>query len=251
MTNKRTQKLGQHMLVDTEVIDYEIAMARLEDKAVLEIGGGTGNLTEALEKNAKKVTVIEKDQMMIDELKDKFKGKRKIKIIRGDFLEISPGKYEVEIIIGNIPYSVSSQIIFKLREWKFEHALLCVQKEFAERMIAKPGDRNYSRLSIMSQIYFKTTCLRDVPKTCFDPVPEVDSAIVLLFPKDEKINEKRDELITKLFVHRKKTLAAAIKSREFTEDERKNILSRAEKERISNKRVFHLTTEEIFLLTGS
>lgn len=249
MANKREQILGQHMLVNSEIIDYEVAMARPEKKTVLEMGGGTGNLTAALAENAKQVITIEIDPIMIKELQNRFKGKRKIRIIEGDFLEIPANKYKIDIIVGNIPYSASSSILFKLREWKFDLALLCVQKEFAERMIAKSGDRNYSRLSIMSQLYFTIRYLRTVPKTCFDPIPEVDSAIIMLFSKNEKVNEQRDKLITKLFVHRKKTLAAALKSREFTENEKDGILSKAEKMNLLKRRVFRMTSEEIIEIT--
>jgi 16S rRNA (adenine1518-N6/adenine1519-N6)-dimethyltransferase len=248
MRNKRRQILGQHMLVSPEIIDYEVAMAKPEKRIVLEIGGGTGNLTEALAKKAKQVITIEIDPIMVEELEEKFGKKKKIRIINEDFLEIPANKYGAEIIAGNIPYSASSPILFKLREWKFDHAVLCVQKEFAERMIAKPGDRNYSRLSVMSQLYFTTRYLRTVTKSYFDPVPEVDSAIIMIFPKNEKVNKERDELITKLFVHRKKTLGAALKSREFTDVERTRISSKAEKMNLLKERIFRITTEELFQL---
>jgi len=245
MTHRKTQFLGQHMLVDAETIDYEVAMARSEGKMVLEIGGGTGNLTSAISEKAKQVVTIEKDPLMIDELEERFKGKRKIKIVQADFLEVPANTYKADVIVGNIPYSASSPILFKLREWEFEYAVLCVQKEFAERMIAKPGDRDYSRLSVMTQLYFTTRYLKTVLAGCFKPVPEVDSAIIVLFSKKEKIDKQRDQLITKLFVHRKKTLAAALRSREFTDSERKTIASRAEKAGLLKKRIFHLTPDEI------
>ena len=257
MTNRKTHFLGQHMLIDQETIDYEIAMARTKGKVVLEIGGGTGNLTEAIAKEAKQIITIEKDPEMVEELEERFsdktkdkKLKKKVKIVQADFLDIPADTYKADIIVGNIPYSASSPILFRLREWKFDHALLCVQKEFAERMVAKPGERDYSRLSIMSQIYFKTSYLRTVSKTCFSQMPAVDSAILILFPTKEKIDKKRDDLITKLFVHRKKTLAAALKSREF-EGIREKLESSGKKLDILNKRIFHLSQEEIMQLLKS
>ena len=245
MTHRKTQYLGQHMLVDAETIDYEVAMARSEGKMVLEIGGGTGNLTSAIYEKAKQIITIEKDPLMVEELEERFKGKRKIKIVQADFLEIPPNTYKADVIVGNIPYSASSPILFKLRDWEFGHAVLCVQKEFAERMIAKPGDRDYSRLSVMTQLYFTTRYLRTVSAGCFKPVPEVDSAIIILFPKREQIDKQRDQLITKLFVHRKKTLAAALGSREFTDSERKSITEKAGQAGLLKKRIFHLTPDEI------
>ena len=248
MTNKRTHLLGQHMLVDSETLNYEVAMARPEGKTVLEIGGGTGNLTSSLLEKAKKVITVEIDPQKAEELNERFIGEKKLKIIESDFLSIPKDKYKADIIVGNIPYSASSPILFKLREWSFEHAVLCVQKEFADRMVAKPGDRNYSRLSVMSQIYFTPRYLKTVSAGCFRPIPEVDSAIVILFPKKEKILEKRDESITKIFIHRKKILAAAIKSRDFTDTERARLSSTAEQLGILKKRIFHISPEEILKL---
>jgi len=248
MTHKRTQILGQHMLTDSETIDYEVALARPDGERVLEIGGGTGNLTAAILDKAKQVTTIEIDIDMIYELKQRFKGKRKLKIVEADFLDVPANEYKADIIMGNIPYSASSPILFRLREWKFERAVLCVQKEFAERMVARPATDDYSRLSVMSQIYFNPVFLKAVSKSCFDPVPKVDSAIILLFPNNEKINPERDRLITNLFVHKRRTLAAALKSREFTDDEKKRVLDRAGSLGLAEKRIFQLSVEEIISL---
>ncbi|MEM2974018.1 MAG: 16S rRNA (adenine(1518)-N(6)/adenine(1519)-N(6))-dimethyltransferase RsmA [Candidatus Micrarchaeia archaeon] len=251
MASKRTQILGQNMLVDSRVIEYEVAMARPEGMAVLEIGGGTGNLTAALLEKAKKVVTVEKDPEMAEELRVRFKGMKNLEIVEGDFLSLNPDEYrmsKIDIIVGNIPYSASSPIIFRLREWSFRHAVLCVQKEFAERMVAKPGDRNYSRLSVMVQIYFIAKYLKTVPAGCFRPVPEVDSAIVMLFPKGVQVDRARDIFITKLFVHRKKILSAALGSREFTSDERKSIAEKAGQAGLLKKRIFSLTPAEISTL---
>lgn len=211
--------LGQTFLIHEPTLDYEVSMARVDGARVIEIGGGTGNLSEKLAEQAKKLAIVEKDAALISILKSKFSGKRKVEIIEGDFLTLDPKEFEskIDVIIGNIPYSISSSILFRLRDWVFDRALLCVQKEFAERMVAQPGEKGYSRLSVMTQIYFKPIFLKAVPKGYFSPVPEVDSAIVFLTKRDEKVNIGRDKFIEHLFSHGKNILHAAFRAREMKE----------------------------------
>lgn len=231
-------KKDKIFLIDKNILEYEASFARVNGKVVLEIGGGTGNLTKALKKeNPKFLYVIEKDKILANELK-KLEDER-TKVIIGDFLKIKP--FEVDVIVGNIPYSISSKILFKLIEWKFDHAVICVQKEFAERMVAKPGTKDYGRLSVMTQIYFKPILLKIVSRNCFRPVPKVDSAIVYLTKTNEEINKERDELIRKLFSHKKKNLLSAIKSREFTDEERKKIINRIKN---LDEKIFRLGVDE-------
>lgn len=244
-------KLGQHMLIDKNIIDYEVAMARCEGKTVLEIGGGTGNLTEALAAVAKKVITIEKDPSLARGLREKFNKAKNVKIIEGDFLELKQKDIgKIDIIVGNIPYYISSPILFKLIEWKFDRAILCFQKEFAQRMVAKPGTREYGRLSVMTQLYFKPVLLRTVKAGAFRPIPKVNSAIVLLTKTGEKIDRKRDELIRMLFVHKNKTLRAVLKTKEFRALKMlKNCLEKkAGKLNLSDKRVFQLEPKVILNL---
>lgn len=243
-TSKRRRALGQHFLIDENILRYEATMARIDNMKVLEIGGGKGNLTVMLAEHAKHLIVVEKDKQLAAYLRIKCATDKKIKIIEEDFLRLDPNDFNVDIIIGNIPYSISSQIIFKLRQWKFNHALLCLQKEFAERMTAKPGDKNYSRLSVMTQIYFKIIFLRTVSRTCFEPVPDVDSAIVLLTKKDEKINEERDVFIERLFSHGKNTLHAALKAKEMQENY-PNASDIAKNLGLEKRRVRTLSIEEL------
>ncbi|MCX7914665.1 MAG: hypothetical protein N2511_08810, partial [Thermodesulfovibrionales bacterium] len=145
---------------------------------------------------------------------------------------------------SNVPYSISSPLLFKLKEYNFEKAILCLQKEFVERMVAQPGSKDWSRLSVMTNYYFKPIYLKKVPKGSFRPIPEVDSAIVMLFKKDRKPNYGFDKFIEKLFSHRKNTLAAAAKAKEMAEGY-PNMLRIVENENIGKRRVFTLTIEEL------
>lgn len=253
--SRKTHALGQHMLIDNAIIDYETAMARPDGKCVLEIGGGTGNLTEALARKAAKVITIEKDPELVVQLRSRFRTGRKVKVIVGDFLEMNQkdiekaAKKKIDVIASNVPYSISSPLLFRLLEWRFDHALLCFQKEFALRMVAQPETPEYSRLSVMAQLYFKTILLRLVKRAAFRPVPEVDSAIVFLTKRETPIDKKRDELIRMLFTHKNKTLKAALKAREF-EDFGKEMLERAKERAMENKRIFQLTLQEITVLVS-
>ena len=140
-------------------------MLRPEGLTVLEIGGGTGNLTAKLAEVAKKLIVIERDTVLAEELKEMFEDKKNVEIIEADFLEMQPKQIgKIEVVAGNIPYSISSPILFKLLDYEFERALLCVQKEFGKRMVGKIGDEDYSRLSVMTQYYFDPVYLKTVTK---------------------------------------------------------------------------------------
>jgi 16S rRNA (adenine1518-N6/adenine1519-N6)-dimethyltransferase len=245
--SRRARKaLGQTFLINEPTLDYEVAMARVEGAKVLEIGGGTGNLSERLAEQAKKLAIVEKDTALISLLKSKFSGKRKVEIIEGDFLTLGPKEFgsKIDVIIGNIPYSISSPILFRLRDWAFDRALLCVQKEFAERMVAKPGEKGYSRLSVMTQLYFKPIFLRVVPKGYFSPVPEVDSALVFLTKRDEAIHAERDKFIEHLFSHGKNTLHAAFRAREMKEIY-PNAPAAAQQLNLEKRRVHSLAIEEL------
>ena len=204
------------MLVSEKILEYEAAMLRPEGLTVLEIGGGTGNLTAKLAEVAKKLIVIERDTVLAEELKEMFEDKKNVEIIEADFLEMQPKQIgKIEVVAGNIPYSISSPILFKLLDYEFERALLCVQKEFGKRMVGKIGDEDYSRLSVMTQYYFDPVYLKTVTKGAFRPMPAVDSAVMLLKKKKVERNEKLEKFVEKLFSHKKNTLGAALKSREF------------------------------------
>jgi len=253
MTLPRTKRLGQHMLMDKKALDYEAAMLRPEDRIVLEIGGGTGNLSKKIAETAKKLIIIEKDELMAETLTElfEFDEKRNVKVIHSDFLDLTESEImkqakvrKIDLVISNVPYSISSPLLFRLPEFEFERALLCLQKEFVQRMVAKPGDRDWSRLSVMTQLYFRPIYLRSVKRGSFKPMPQVDSAMVMLTKTDEKREENRDKFIERLFSHRKNTVHSALRAEEL-ETNYPNADNAAEKLGLSERRVFTLTIEEI------
>lgn len=253
MTNPRTKRFGQHMLMDEKALDYETAMLRPEDKIVLEIGGGTGNLSSRIAETAKRLIVVEKDKLMVEQLEElfEFDDKKNVSIIPADFLDITETEImkrakvkSIDLIVSNVPYSISSPLLFRLSEFSFERALLCLQKEFVQRMVAKPGDRDWSRLSVMTQLYFKPIYLRSVKRGSFRPMPRVDSAIVMLTKTDEFRDAERDKFIERLFSHRKNTVHSALRAEELKTNY-PSAESAVEKLNLADRRVFTLTLNEI------
>jgi 16S rRNA (adenine1518-N6/adenine1519-N6)-dimethyltransferase len=241
------KKLSQSFLVDERIIQKEVEYAEPDGKEVLEIGAGVGFLTRALAERAGKVIAVEKDARLVKLLRDSLP--KSVEIIEADFL-----KYEIkraQVIVSNVPYSISSPLTFKIADMDFERAVLCFQEEFARRMVAKPGTSDYSRLSVMSQLSFELQLLQKIPRNCFLPVPKVDSAIILLKPKKEKPDETLKKLVNILFQHRNKTLRSSLLSSSRNLKISKRVLMQlADKLPFKNRRVVSLTQDEILELTN-
>lgn len=207
---KLKKSLGQNFLQDANILRKEVAIAEVEGKVVLEIGAGDGRLTEkVLEANPKKVFAIEFDKILTQALKNRFENEKRIEIIHADFLGFEPIK--VDVVIGNIPYYISSSIIFRLKDYEFERAVLIVQKEFAEKMVAKPNEKNYGRLSVTAQLAFNVKIVHKVPRHLFYPAPKVDSGVILLTKTNNQISERDENVIRVLFQHRNQTVRNALK----------------------------------------
>ena len=224
------KRLGQCFLKDRNILRLEARLAGVNGKRVLEIGAGDGRLTEALlEHHPKKIIAVEKDMHLAELLKEKFAGKP-VEIVEDDFLKIKIP--EAEIIVGNIPYYISSDIIFSLRDSGFEHAVLMVQKEFARKMVAKPGDRNYGRLSVTAQIHFNVRVERTVLRHLFKPVPKVDSAIIILQPTGTYLSQFQENVIRYLFQHKNKTVRNALLDSKLFDSEELRALGGFAKRRV-------------------
>ncbi|MEM3476582.1 MAG: rRNA adenine dimethyltransferase family protein, partial [Candidatus Micrarchaeaceae archaeon] len=140
-------------------------------RKVIEIGAGTGILTQQLAQQADKVLAIEFDKELCNELKKL--SYPNLHIICNDFFSVKETEFEdFDIVIANIPYNLSSKILFWLLLHDLE-AVLCVQKEFAEHMLAKPSDKKYSKLSVFSQLSFFIEKVLNIPASCFSPMPSV------------------------------------------------------------------------------
>lgn len=216
MKPSRRKKLGQCFLKDKNILSLEAKLARVKGKRVLEIGAGDGRLTEMLLKHApEKIIAVEMDARFASVLRGKFGGI--VEVVEEDFLEMELP--DVDVIIGNIPYYISSDIVFRLNNIDFERAILMVQKEFAEKMVARPGEKNYGRLSVTSQLYFDIKFERKVLRHLFRPVPKVDSAIIILKPKKASLTQFQENVIRYLFQHRNKTVRNALLDSKMFEKE--------------------------------
>ena len=191
---KAKKSLGQNFLIDKNILEKITTITDIKDKIILEIGPGTGNLTSyILKKNPKKFFVIEKDDNLALNLKNKFDNK--LTIINEDVLKIDENiifKDKVTVF-GNLPYNISTEILSKwiinLKEsfW-FESLVLMFQKEVADRIIAKFNTSNYGRLSIICnwKLNIKKVC--DIKPGAFYPKPKVDSSLLFFHPKKILLN---------------------------------------------------------------
>ncbi|KAI8069607.1 dimethyladenosine transferase [Gongronella butleri] len=210
--------LGQHILKNPLVAQGIVDKAGINPSdTVLEVGPGTGNLTVRAIAQAKKLYAVEMDPRMAAELQKRVNGtpeQRKLHILLGDFMKTELPYFDV--CISNTPYQISSPLVFKLLEHRplFRTAILMFQREFALRLIAKPGDELYCRLSVNVQLYAKVDHIMKVGKNNFRPPPQVESSVVRLEPKNPPppVNAKEfDGLLRILFVRKHKTLAANFK----------------------------------------
>ena len=205
---KAKKSLGQNFLIDPIVLDLIVNAVNIKDRTILEIGPGTGNLTKyILKKNPKKVFVIEKDDKLANNLKEKFSNK--LHIINDDVLNVNENNLfnEKVVVFGNLPYNISTEILSKWivnlkNNFWFEACILMFQKEVADRIIADFNFKNYGRLSILANWKLNINKISDVKPNSFHPKPKVDSSILFFTPKEYfyKIkNPKNLEKITRIF----------------------------------------------------
>ncbi|EAU87730.2 rRNA (adenine-N6,N6-)-dimethyltransferase [Coprinopsis cinerea okayama7 len=183
-----TQRFGQHILKNTQTAQKIVDAANLKptDK-VLEVGPGTGNLTVKILEKAKHVTAVEMDPRMAAEVLKRVQGtpeQRKLEVIIGDFVKAEIPYFEV--CISNTPYQISSPLVFRLLSHRplFRVAILMFQREFALRLVARPGTSLWSRLSANVQLYAKVDNIMHVNRNDFRPPPQVESSVIRLVPLD-------------------------------------------------------------------
>ena len=210
--SRRKQKmLGQNFLIDSNISKRIVDSAEIsEGEKVLEIGPGRGALTELLSSKGNLIA-IEKDKWLSVVLKQKFK--ENVEIIEGDILkwDVPP----IDVIVANLPYSISSPILFRLFSYEWTRAVLMFQEEFANRLVAKPGSKIYGRLSVMANHFVDTKKLFKVSKTAFQPQPKIHSQVVKLVRRepDYKLDDfdTFEKVVKSIFTHRRKKVRNCIK----------------------------------------
>ena len=212
---KAKKSLGQNFLIDKNVLEKITNTAKIENKSILEIGPGTGNLTSyILKKNPKKMIVIEKDIELAKNLKNKFNNQ--LKIINQDILKLDETNLfkDKVIVFGKLPYNISTEILSKwIKNLKddfwFDNLILMFQKEVANRIIAEFNTSNYGRLSIISNWKLNIKKILDIKRECFLPKPKVESSLLFFTPKKNfvKIKDVNNlEKITRTFFNQRRKM---------------------------------------------
>ena len=223
------KSLGQNFLIDKNLLEKITNTIDINNKTILEIGPGTGNLTSyIIKKNPKKMFVIEKDNELATKLENKFNDK--ITIINDDVLKIDETSlFEDKVVVfGNLPYNISTEILSKwiinLKEnfW-FECLILMFQKEVADRIIAEFNTSKYGRLSIICNWKLDIKKICDIKPSAFFPKPKIDSSLLIFYPKKKfvKIKDPNNlEKITRIFFNQRRKMLKRPFNQLFNGDQR-------------------------------
>ncbi|MDA7713895.1 16S rRNA (adenine(1518)-N(6)/adenine(1519)-N(6))-dimethyltransferase RsmA [Candidatus Pelagibacter sp.] len=254
MNIKTKKSLGQNFLIDREVLNQIVSVTNITNKEILEIGPGSGNLTNyILKHNPKKIFVIEKDDDLALLLKEKFDNQ--LKIINEDILKIDENKISSQklVVFGNLPYNISTEILSKWigninKIFWFESLVLMFQKEVADRIIAEFNSSKYGRLSILTNWKLNVKKIMDIKPQSFSPRPKIDSSLLFFTPKEnffELKNAKNLEMITRIFFSQRRKMLKKPFNQIFTDTKQV-----AEKFNINlNLRPQNLKPEMYFKLT--
>lgn len=250
MTVRAKKHLGQHFLTDENIAeDIANSLTEIGYKNVLEIGPGMGVLTKYLLKKNITTTVVEIDRESIAYLKVHFLNLSN-RIINEDFLKIDIPKLfngDQFAIIGNFPYNISSQIVFKTIEFRDHIPELCgmFQKEVAKRIAEKPGSKTYGIMSVLTQAFYDVEYLFNVPPSVFNPPPKVDSGVIrMIRKKDYSLPVDVSfffKLVKTAFNQRRKTLRNSLKSFQLSDKLREDAIFAKRPEQLSVHQFIELT----------
>lgn len=245
-------RLSQVFLLDRSAIAKIASAIPIRGKTVLEIGAGEGVLTAALAKKTGskgRVVALELDRSLAPRMEKNLKGLKNVEV---NFVDAVKFDFEgFKTIFGNLPYHLSSRILFKILDSNFSKAVLCLQKEFVERIVAKQGEKDYSRLSVMAQNRCNARVLFEIKRFSFVPIPRVDSSVVLLEAKEKsEVFYLNDGLVKALFQHKNQSVRKALlHSRTQLGLEKKKMVLLCESAPFKNKRPRQLSLQELSVLS--
>ena len=236
---KAKKRWGQNFLVDKNVCNKIVASIDIDgNNKILEIGPGTGAITSLLAAKGCKVTAVEIDSNLCSILSEQ--NIVNLKIINKDILKTELDAFNHRVVVGNLPYYITTPIIFKLfnSKMKWKEMYFLMQKEVAERIVANPGTKTYGRLTIMTQIFSEVKILFNVSPQVFRPVPEVQSTLVKFTRIDKKIHDftRFEKIIRNIFNQRRKKFKNCI-----SDDMNLNLSAESE---LLNKRPEEISVEE-------
>jgi len=241
---KPNKKLGQSFLIDINVINRISDASDISgDDTVVEIGAGIGVMTECIAKKAKRVIAVEIDRNLVELLKDKLGGYDNVEVHSGDILKfdfnsVMETRYAKIKIIGNVPYNISSPLIFRLISFRpvISDFMLMLQKEIVQRLVSLPNNKIYGVPSVILQMFATTEKIFDVPSTCFYPQPKVESSMLKGTFREKPLVPLLDEniftgLVKNAFAQRRKMLINNLKNSKLLvdveEEKIKEVLSSA------------------------
>jgi len=245
---KLKKRWGQSFLVDCNVLEKLVSYVNpCPSDTILEIGAGIGTVTRELAKRCKKVIAVEIDRNLVKVLNEVLKDFSNIELIESDVLSMRLPR--VDKIFSNTPYSISSPLLIKLlKEREYNYAILTFQREFADRLVARPGTPNYGRLTVLVSILAHVELKDNVSRSSFFPQPEVDSRIVKVMPRREipvKDLTLFEYFTSLLFSQRRRTLYSALK---HVKPILVSLLSDERIKPLASKRIYQLEPEELLQL---
>ncbi len=207
------KQLGQNFVIDNSLLQAMIEYGVIdEEDTVLEVGAGFGFLTRLLSLRCRRVIAVEIDAKLVNALRENLSNLRNIELIEGDVLAVKIPLFDK--IVSTPPYSISSPLLFWLLKRPFQLAVLAFQEEFARRLEADVGSKDYSRLTVTTYYRAEIELLDDLPRNMFYPTPDVDSVVVRLRPKPPPFTVKDEktflELVRTVFTQRNKKLRNAV-----------------------------------------
>ncbi|MEM3646775.1 MAG: 16S rRNA (adenine(1518)-N(6)/adenine(1519)-N(6))-dimethyltransferase RsmA [Thermofilum sp.] len=244
------RRLSQSFVVDGLLLRTIVENVQpVPSDVIVEIGAGLGALTFELAKQGSKIKAVEIDPVLVRVLKDRFSTFQNVEVVQGDFLDMD---LKGNVYTGNIPYHVSTPIIFKILRQNYERAVITVQKEVAERIVSKPGTREYGRLTVSVNARADPRVLGFFPSSSFYPRPKVAHAVLYMKPSRRVVNESiLDGLLRTMFSQRKRLARTVFKKslEKLYGEEGELLYSNVTRLIPEGKRVFELTVQDFLKLT--
>ncbi len=244
------KRLSQSFIVDEKLVRLLIESVKPKPSdVIIEIGAGIGTLTLELAKHGSRIKAVEIDPVLIRVLKDRLSCFENVDVIQGDFLKMD---LEGNVFTGNIPYHVSTPIIFKILRQKYDRSVITVQKEVAERIVSKPGTKSYGRLTVSINILAEPCIIGSFPPSSFYPTPKVSHSVILLKPLEKPVDTTLLEWLLRAMFSQRNRLAITVlrKALEKLYGDMGLLIHREVSRLIpGDKRVFELSVQDFLSLS--
>ena len=239
------RRLGQHFLIDEKILDRMVRYGEItRDDIVLDVGAGRGELTARLAEKAGKVIAVELDQELAEEARRRLKDYDNVELLVGDVLKLKPTGFNK--VVSNPPYNISTRLLEWLIEEDAERIVLTLQREFASKLVAKPGSTKYLYISFLSNLLYESSVVEFIPRNLFRPMPKVNSAIVLMRRREgvRKLDEDVKRFVKFLFTRRRQMLRRIL--RDLAKEEELAVdLTEVLGDELMSKRVYQLTPSQL------